>query len=1033
MSHDEIPSGSASPRPAEDDGASTEKDAPKGARRRPARRVTTTQSQAEASAPADSAGEHAAAEVPARTARRRRTTAKAVDAEAEATAEAGEPAPTPRRRRAPVKAAPAPPEAEAGPETGAPKPAAAPARRSRAKAAPATEPVEPEPGGVKRPSRQPARGTSNRPVPVPAVQPVAFLPPPKPIRVRPQVDRSIGVHLVPSFGIPVIHINGSPVPPVLFFGGSLGDEPGEAVHREVAKAAEAGIHIHSCLVDLPCPLNEGAAELAAAEQRLRRLLDADPQGYVIPRVVFSAAEEWRKNNRGQMARTAEGLSSEPSIGSDTFWETAAESLKRLIRHLFASTIGARVAGCHLEHAEWFQPAEAGFDTSSAARDAFRNWLIQRYKGSLVSLRAAWYNGSVTFESVEVPKPITEPAPHAAFLDGRRQRSIIDYCEFVSECTAMRLGDLAAAAKEAFEWRALVSVCYGYTLEFAHAGSGHLALGRLLECEDIDLVCGPPSFRDREPGGAASLPAPIDSVGLHGKLWLTEDDTKTWLAAPGEPDDDYNRRLTDEAVTMQVRARSEGRALATGTGAGWMDLWGEGWLDSTGIWERGGEFARTYSTFLSNRERTRVPQVAAVIDERSLLHLQRGEGFYRQFTSGLRQLLQTSGISMGLYLQSDILHPRFPDARLILFMTPFRLPEKIRAAVREKLQRRGHTIVWLYAPGSCEERPASGIAAEEAAAGVVGMSLRQQEWGSESGSRIVNTAHTITSGIGAAEIGARERLNPSWFVDDDEAVTLAEYSASGLASIAVKQHADWNSIFIGEPALPPDLWAGICRYAGVHLWMPASRDQICAGNGWLSVHAAADGMKQIELPTATGLYDLTERRLVADETRSWQFEMRTGETRIFCVGSSEVLGKRGLPGYLPPGDDRPPIVIASEPAGAPALPPEPEPAGHSINEPQRSDDPEMQKHLDTLRAVLSVDVGAFPDQESGESSGDESGDEAQRAAQARAKRPPHSGRSLDARRSGRRHNTPPRSRAPEGAAEDPTPQEQPLPPIDFDLP
>ena len=33
----------------------------------------------------------------------------------------------------------------------------------------------------------------------------------------------------------------------------------------------------------------------------------------------------------------------------------------------------------------------------------------------------------------------------------------------------------------------------------------------------------------------------------------------------------------------------GRALATNTGIGWMDLWGEGWLDDEGFWERIGEF------------------------------------------------------------------------------------------------------------------------------------------------------------------------------------------------------------------------------------------------------------------------------------------------------------------------------------------------------------------------------------------------------------------------------------------------------------
>ena len=75
------------------------------------------------------------------------------------------------------------------------------------------------------------------------------------------------------------------------------------------------------------------------------------------------------------------------------------------------------------------------------------------------------------------------------------------------------------------------------------------------------------------------------------------------------------------------------------------------------------------------------------------------------TNGLRDTLQRAGISYGTYLQSDLLTANFPtDAKLYLFLTPYRLTTEQRAAIKEKLQNGNKTLAWLYAPGACEARP-----------------------------------------------------------------------------------------------------------------------------------------------------------------------------------------------------------------------------------------------------------------------------------------------------------------------------------------
>ena len=639
------------------------------------------------------------------------------------------------------------------------------------------------------------------------------------------------------------------------------------------------------------------------DSRLRALLDADPDGHLMPRLVFVPARGWKREYPTEISQYTDGTTGDPSLTSARFWQEAERALEVLIQHIQTQTYGERVFGYHLERGEWFQPADQGYDRSMANRDAFRDWLREKYKDSLILLRAAWYDGDVQFHTAEIPPPVpAKPNPQRAFYETRRERSVIDFNEFTSESTANRLALLARAVKKASHNNSLVSVCYGYTLEFGHPFSGHLALNRVLASPHIDLITGPPSYRDRKPTGAASFPGPIDSPPLHGKLWLSEDDTKTYLAPAVQDPEDFNPRLNDRFATEQAQARAVGRALATNTGIGWMDLWGEGWLDDENMWERIEQFTDHFARQQreANLSPAASPDVVILIDEKSLLHVQKGELFFRKLTNGLRDTLQRSGAAYKLHLQSDLLHPDFPTgARLYLFLTPYRLTGEQRTAIKEKLQRDDKTLAWLYAPASCEERPTGGSGMEEVATGTVGLTLRQQAWNSEVGSRILDPNHPLTERLPGRELGTRERLNPSFYVDDPGATVLAEYHGSCLPSIAVRNFGNWRSVFVGDPVMPLELLRGICRYAGVHLYASAGEDVITIGNGWISVHASRDGQRTLRLPFAQALYDMQEQRLVAEDTKEYRYFLRMGMTKTFCIGTRERFARLDLPNLSAP--------------------------------------------------------------------------------------------------------------------------------------
>lgn len=721
------------------------------------------------------------------------------------------------------------------------------------------------------------------------------------------VDISIGAHLLRRGGVPQIHINGKPYPPVFFFGNMEGDDNRAKVLSEVRRAAKANVHLHSTLVDLPCPLTEASHALDEIDIRLKAILEADPNGFVMPRVQFYPAKGWKREYPTEFAAYADGTTGDPAFTSERFWSEAERSLEMLISHIQGQEWGRRVFGYHLERGEWFQPADLGYDRSNANRDAFRDWLRVKYKDDMVRLRAAWYNGEVQFHTADIPAPIAKPNPQQAFYEMRRQRNTVDFQEFTSETTANRLIRLAKVVKEATGRQALVSACYGYTLEFGHGFSGHLALSKVLESPAIDLLTGPPSYRDRKPGGAASLPAPTDSLQLHGKLWLSEDDTKTYLAPIHADDQDYNPRLTDRFLTEQAHGRAIGRAFANRSGIGFMDLWGEGWLDDEGLWNAIDTFTARYDNVMGSDAPLRTPDVIALIDERSLLHLQRGEPFFRRLTAEVRNTLQRAGISYALHLQTDVLHEAFPtDAKLYLFLTPYRLPTDVRTAIKDKLQNGNKTLAFLYAPGTCDATPFFGGVMEEGATAAIGITLRPQEWNAEIGTRFIEQSHPLTQSLPGRELGSRERLNPSFYVDDDEATALGEYIGSGMTSVAVKNCGTWKSVFIGEPVLPLELLRGICRYANVPIWTPRGDDVALIGNGFVTIHAGREGQRTLNLPKNFFLYDLTENRMVLENGREYRWFQRAGSTRQFAYGSREQLAALGLVSVNQPEQRRRPL-------------------------------------------------------------------------------------------------------------------------------
>jgi hypothetical protein len=756
------------------------------------------------------------------------------------------------------------------------------ARRSRKGRRKDLQDVEITAAAALEPAERPRRGRERqRPETAETVSPPSpetpAKPAPKPIIPIP----ADAPQIILKDGVPVLVRNKRIYPPISFFGSAPDERRARTVLEEIRLAAESGIHLHVHLVELEVRHSSIANAVAFAGYMLRKTLEADPDAQVLFRVVFLAPAGWSDSFRDAAYNDQSGRQAEPSLCDDAFWGEARDCLRSFIQSLRMLEEKDHIMGLHLERGEWFFSDGSGYDTSKAAVGKFREWARARYINDIVSLRAAWFDGGAEFDTLQVPE-FTRPDGGEKFVrSSRKERRWVDFHLFLSDSTVARIADLAYAAKEASEGYFLIGVSYGYTFEWSHPYSGHLSLGKLLRTPEIDFIAGPPSYRSREPGGTAPFPAPIDSYALNGKIYISEEDFKTAIGDWKEPDD-FNPVVRTPQALESVHWRGIGAALAHGSGVCWMDLWGNGWLKTSTIWQRGA-LARSA---LTSRIGTPLsdPDIAVFIDERSLAYLVDQESF-AVLVQNVRESVLRAGVSAGFYLLSDLTHrEHFPESKLYIFLNAWDLRPDLRAAIKNRLQRDGKLLFWLYGAGMFD----SGRESLERAREVMGVALKPQPFHSRAGTTILNRRHPLCEAFPDKGIIGGTRLGTSYFAIPEEALVLGEYSQTGLPSFVVRefnpndQELRWTSVFMGEPVVTPALVRALSLQAGAHVWNYQD-DVVHVRPPFLTVHCSGTGPRAITLPEKWSAYNLLARDWAMSDSSSLRFNALDGSTHVFIVG------------------------------------------------------------------------------------------------------------------------------------------------------
>ncbi len=665
----------------------------------------------------------------------------------------------------------------------------------------------------------------------------------------------------------------------------------------VRYAADAGVNIVSFEIDSVWTPPNAEPDYGRIDAVFKRLLRANPDAKLLPRVRLDPQihKWWRDSHQSDMMRNSDGSVTERygpggvfmeryvSISSPTYRREANESLAKFIAYCQAhyknNMAGYHPAGGNSR--EWFYGGTwlkemGGYDIHTLA--AWRKWLEKKYK-NIEALRAVWGENPPSFSEIAVPTAEERKATKS-LIDPKTQWKIADFNFFLQDEMADMVLSLAKTVRK-FAPDKLSVFFYGYGFEFSNAQkgpaySGHYALERILKSPDIDALAGPVSYHDRAFGGCKSTMGATESVALAGKLWIDEDDTRTYVAAntrgnfPGK----VSGADTLEA-TIQVLRRNLAQETIRNNGSWWMDLFGHGWFDDPSLWREMAAFEKPELDIIKHPLPYK-PQTRLVMDEKSICFV--GGNWTAPYTTHKlmgygRACANRSGSPIGQYLLGDVLKDP-SGAKLNVLLSVFALDAKGRAALKVVRENSANIWAWLPAYIDLDKREFSTDAVREA----TGFCVKK--------------ADGASSLLTATDAGVKMGLPKSWGmagnldtalspIPESGDVVLALYSDGSPAAV-LRTSGKHPQLFMGGVHIPSEMYRLMQKLAGAHVYCEQNA-AVYANGAYLSVTATEDGAHKISLPKKSDVFNALTGGKIAENADTFSLEMKKGENLFLRLG------------------------------------------------------------------------------------------------------------------------------------------------------
>ena len=692
----------------------------------------------------------------------------------------------------------------------------------------------------------------------------------------------------PYMGRPALYINGVPTVPQFY---ALTDRPtGNRSYESqpshsIALFAQAGFKLFQLDIWFEEMLPEsGVLDITEARKQIQGVLLHCPDAAVMFRLHVNPPFWWLKRHPEECCLFAgDTLQPEPyrpahqnylwqelntvprcSYASQAWQQWMEGQVAEFCRQLAGTPEGRHVMGIQIanglngEHHQWaFVKHDP--DVSEPMQRYFRQFLKEKYRTDK-ALRKAWRQSSVTLATAAVPGMERHKTSAGIYRDPQKEQAVIDYYECQHKVVTQSILGFAAVVKENWPRPVTVGCFYGYYLSLfgRQAAGGHLCEQDILTSPHIDFLCAPQAYNknSRLPGGPALSRGLVESVNLHGKLWLDEMDQPSHLGYV------YlgGLQMYPLAESIQILRKFVLSPFLRGGGMWFYDfgpLMNSGWWDDPAYMadiRRMHEVEERYF----NKEQASPADVLLVFDTKVFFHTasrDTDDPITDQTSVNVVPIeVFRSGVSAATCYLSDL--PQMPLAqyKTVVFVNCFLLTPEQRQWIRSNVAKEGRSLVWLTAPGYNDGQTLDLRHVCE----TTGMQLD-----TFSSFRIPDLrfgaafGDSLQKGEKIAEVGKTIFMNQKdsirafrqifFSVKENGVNTLALFDSVFPTRIAGAslRHDTHTDYFFALPLMDKALWRQLFRETGCHIYDDAG-DAVIAGSGLIMVHTADGGERTIRL-------------------------------------------------------------------------------------------------------------------------------------------------------------------------------------------
>ncbi len=667
------------------------------------------------------------------------------------------------------------------------------------------------------------------------------------------------------------------------------------------------------------------------------LLHAQPDALLSTVITLAPSAQWVEAHPEQMTGydlpmdshlpENQSRSPEPSWASQAWRDEVSQFLHQTVSALHKAFDGRIVlyhfgAGKCGENFPVSDPIRYGQwycgDFSAPMRSWFRDWLRQHY-ADVQSLRDAWgesaeliesADSTLDFENAQVPSRDERLRSDWFSFRSPRRAQVADYYRAWSDAIQTSLIQWADAIKEATNGQALTSTAIGGVLDCGINADTlqHLKRHKFDQClasSSLDMLESPASYVLRDLGhGDTTAMIPVGSLGLHGKLWFRDFDSRTSLSKSQTSQDPSSvlwNAPRDVWQDEQLLKRDAGYSIVKGGAWWWHEIVPEMYAhpEHRRVAERIDQVAVEALRY----NRKAAPGMAVLVDPASDYALANANRLiYPMNYESRRRHWTRTGMAAETYLIDDVSHPDMPDHSVLMVTNAFAITDEQVTAVKRQAERTGATLIWMVAPGVVGT---SGFSTDRVS-DIVGMPIRALDVETQPTIRMLPGQHpwstialpdggtldTFGAGPRRKDDSAMYTFGPQFYVDDtqcdDDVCVLGLNETIARPGLVVKNNGAYRTVFCTAPYLHHALLHAIGKDSGAHLYVPCGH-VLHASQGLLLVNATQSEQLPIAFPTTCEtILDMYDGQVLDRGVSHIDLPMQAMETRLIAYGRAEAL-------------------------------------------------------------------------------------------------------------------------------------------------